>query len=180
MNNPSLLSCAANLASPAPFHRMLLLFWVILRAWSWMSFVCVLGFFFQMKLVTCYLQLYRLCMSCFKGGLSCLSAAVSSFVFALRQTQAETPPPTLRFSLPDILTGHSLAATLATLAHLRGNYTRAAVCCVNRSRRPRRRFSQGAGCVVLGFSSLLSGAGPPPLFVNISNPLTLVCQRRMR
>lgn len=100
MNNPSLLSCTASLASPAPFHRMLLLFSVILRARSWMSSVCVSGFFFQMKLVTCYLQLYRLCMSCIKGGLSCLSAAVSSFVFALRQTRGGNPSTLLEVFTP--------------------------------------------------------------------------------
>lgn len=130
-----------------------------------------------------FLKLYGLCVSCFKGGLSCLSAAVSSFAFALRRTRGRNPSTYLEVFTPTFLTGHSLAATLAALAHLRGNYTRAAVCCVNRSRRPcrpRRRFSRGAGCVVLGFSSLLSGAGPPPLFVNISNPLTLVCPRKMR
>lgn len=65
-----------------------------------MSLVCVLGFFFQMKLVTCYLQLYRLCMSCFKGGLSCLSAAVSSFVFALRQTRGGNPSTYLEVFAP--------------------------------------------------------------------------------
>lgn len=123
-----------------------------------------------------HLQLYHLCTSCYKGFPSCLSLPLCLLLYLLPgRPAAETPPSTLRFSLPDILTGHSLAAALATLAHLRGNYTRAVVCCVNRSW---RRFSQGTGCVVLGFSSLLSGAGLPPLFVNISNPFTLVCPKR--
>lgn len=155
VNNPSLEVCAASLACPACQLCHLLSFCAseIVR----FNVVCqVLSF--QMNEGGNLLFAATPAFACLALRVACLVSLPSCLLLYLHSGRpaAETPPPTLRFLLPDILTGHSLAATLATLAHLRGNYTGAAVCCVNRSR---RRFSRGADCVVLGFSSHLSGAG---------------------
>lgn len=97
-------------------------------------------------------------------------------LFSYMQTDAPRPSPTAQTkSISEVYFWHSLDIPWQRKAGSSVGKLHPVVCCVNRSHSP---VSRGANCVVLRFSSSHQ-VWATALFVNISNPLTLMFPRKM-